>query len=73
MIGQDATLPGNADRYAMLIRPVSSLAEIAEACATLGLFWYATTSPGSWHECEIRIFFDAQGMRNYMRGLYDQP
>lgn len=62
-----------ADRYTVLHKPISMLPEIADACAKLGLFWFAITSDMSWCECAVYIFFDKNGMENYMRGYYDKP
>ena len=66
------TLPGNAERYTLLIRPIGKLVEVLEACAALNLQWYISTAPSSPYQAEIRIFFDKQGMENYRLGLYDE-
>lgn len=67
------TLPGNAERYTLLVRPIGKIENVLDACITLGLHWYITTSPASKFDCEIRIFFDKQGMENYRLGLYNEP
>ena len=67
----DDQLPGNADRYTMLThRSADDLASIGSACRTLGLSWFAMGCEDATFYCGVYIFFDRQGMKNYMNGLY---
>lgn len=65
------TLPGNADRYTVLANESADrLPAIVAACNTLGLEWFATPSKLNRLRVDIYIFFDKQGTRNYLAGLY---
>lgn len=64
-------LPENADRYTVKSQvPVGSLRDILEACGILGLSWFIVPSEFAPSLCDVYIFFDKQGMKNYMNGLY---
>lgn len=67
----ETTLPGNAIRYTMLThQPANDLASTVSACRTLGLSWFAMGCEDAPAYCDFYIFFDKQGMKNYMNGLY---
>lgn len=64
-------LPGKADRYTVRFQVAAAgIPDIMLACKTLGLSWFALQSEDAPLACDVYIFFDRQGMKNYMLGLY---
>lgn len=64
-------LPGQADRYTVRSQvPTIGLEEIIKACKTLGLSWFIVPDEFNLMYCAVYIFFDKQGLKNYMNGLY---
>ena len=50
--------------------PTIGLEEIIKACKTLGLSWFIVPDELNPMYCAAYIFFDKQGLKNYMNGLY---
>lgn len=64
-------LPENADRYTMLAKqPANDLPVIVSACRTLQMQYLVVACAGDLAYCDVYLFFDRQGMKNFMNGLY---
>ena len=63
--------PQKADRYTTLLKRPDELDEVSRACDTLGLYWFAMKERPDFSKCQVYVFFDLVGMRNYLRGHYE--
>jgi hypothetical protein len=59
-----------ADKYTVKPTHLDSITKIIKACMELDLYYFIMPERGT-SKCRIYIFFDEAGMKNYMRGYYE--
>lgn len=59
-----------ADRYSMLKVHFNDLAERIEAIHSLDMKWFCVRCNSESRSCELYIFFDNDGLQNYLTRVY---